>query len=59
MPFTETQIKIYALTKQIMDLSEKYVLTISPSDKAVIFTEINQLYEIISEYNLKFKDETK
>jgi hypothetical protein len=59
MPISDTQIQIYALTKQLMDLSEKYILTILQSEKTIISVEINQLYKKMNDLELQLKDETK
>lgn len=59
MLITETQIEIYALSKQLMELSEKYILTISQSEKSIILEEINNLYKKIEILKLQFKDETR
>lgn len=59
MPVSETQIQLYALTKQLMDLSEKYILTISSYEKAVILEKINILYEELDNLGLQYKDENK
>ena len=58
MPVLETQIKMYALTKEIMDLSQKYVSSILPSEKTVLFAEINQLYERLNDLQSELKIET-
>lgn len=59
MTVSETQIQVYALTKQLMELSEKYILTTLPSDKAIILIEINILYEKMYQLELQLKNETK
>jgi hypothetical protein len=52
MSFTETQIRIYALTKQMMDLSEKYLLATIPGERESL---LYQIYETNAklEYNNK------
>ena len=57
MPVLETQIKMYALTKEIMDLSQKYVSSILLSEKTVLFAEINQLYERLNDLQSELKNE--
>lgn len=59
MTVTETQIQLYALTKQLMELSEKYIIATLPSDKAIILIEINILYEKMYQLELQLKNETK
>jgi hypothetical protein len=47
MPVTELQIEIYALTKQIMELSEQYILETKPYEKVFLLERINSLYSEI------------
>lgn len=41
---TETQIEIYALTKQLMDLSDKYIIETGQNEKVFILERINSIY---------------
>lgn len=59
MTVSEIQIQLYALTKQLMELSEKYTLTTLPIDKKVLSAEINLLYEKLNDLGLQLKNETK
>lgn len=59
MSVTESQIELYALTKQLMELSEKYILTTLSSEKIILLEGINILYEKLDKLNIIYKQETK
>jgi len=59
MTVTETQIKLYALTKEIMDLSQKYILTISPYEKEVLLEKINETNAKLEDLAIQYKEEEK
>lgn len=44
MPPNEIQIEIYALTKQLMDLSDKYLLETGQYEKIFLLERINTIY---------------
>jgi hypothetical protein len=59
MPLTETQIEIYALTKKLLELSEKYLLAILPHEKILLLEQINITYDKLDKLKIIYKEETK
>lgn len=59
MVITSTQVEIYATTKQLMDLCQKYLSLTLQYEKIIILDEINTLYKKIENLGLQLKDETK
>jgi hypothetical protein len=59
MPVTVSQIELYALTKQLMEVSEKYTLTTLSSEKITLLEDINVLYDKLDKLKVIYKEETK
>jgi hypothetical protein len=59
MPVTVSQIELYALTKQLMEVSEKYTLTTLSSEKITLLEDINILYDKLDKLKVIYKEETK
>lgn len=59
MSFTETQIRIYALTKQMMDLSEKYLLATIPGERESFLYQIYETNEKLDELADRLKRESE
>lgn len=59
MSFTETQIRIYALTKQLMDLSEKYLLATIMGERESLLYQIYEINAQLDELAERLKIESK
>jgi hypothetical protein len=55
MPPNEIQIEIYALTKQLMDLSDKYILETGKYEKIFLLERINTIYAKLNILEIEYR----
>lgn len=59
MPVSESQIELFALTKKLMELAEKYISSILPYEKILLLEQINDIYNKLEKIKIIYKEETK